>query len=133
LELVEAENVMLPDMPSRMVRAQIIEVICKSRYPTVPAAVHMMSEDVDPEDVDPATVHVMIEDTDEEENVEQQDVDVAADEEMEKKILDAVNNIDQLKAIVAKEKIVMGPGRKKKIHYINAIYSARHPPPPPLV
>ena len=47
------------------------------------------------------------------------------DIELEMKFL-AVNNTTELKAIVAKEKIVMGPGRKNKTDYINAIYSARH-------
>lgn len=46
-------------------------------------------------------------------------------EEMAKKLLDGYNNITQLKAIVAKEKIDIAPGKKNKTDYINAIYAAR--------
>ena len=131
--------------------SDIVEAINKSRS-SRPLAVHVVDEDSDEEETMVAVhevdedrdeeetmvaVHEVDEDSDEEETMdvelETNDVELETNDvelekkdiELEKKFL-AVNNITELKAIVAKEKIVMGPGRKNKTDFINAIYSARH-------
>lgn len=48
-----------------------------------------------------------------------------AEEEMAKKMISAKYNKKEMIAIVAKEKIVMKPGRKVKDDYVTAIYMAR--------
>jgi hypothetical protein len=126
--IVESEKIVLPEK-ARLVKADIVEAINKSRSSRPQPAVHVLDEDSDEEDTMVA-VHVVDEDCDEEEtmdvDLETNDIEFETNEvELKKKFL-AVNTVLQLQAIVAKEKIVMGPGTKKKSDYVNAIYSARH-------
>ena len=120
LQLIAAEEkVVLPEV-GRILKSHYIEAIVLSRHPA--------NEDVDdaevglPEDKEESEV-VPAEEGGETNN----DESIALEDEravLAKKFI-AVNTTDELKAIVAKEKIDMGPGRKTKSSYVEAIYLAR--------
>jgi hypothetical protein len=123
--IVEAEKIVLPEK-ARLVKDDIIEAINNSRRSGLPP-VHVAGL--------PA-VHV-VDDSDEEETMdvelETNDVELETNAvELQKRAMElektfiAVNSTKELIAIMAREKIVMGPGRKKKADYVDAIYSARH-------
>jgi hypothetical protein len=115
LEIATGEKVVLPEK-ARILRADYIDAIFKSRHPDVSA--HAIAEN-------DAGLPMIVDDRQDHEKEEAKEKDAADKETTVKKLLAGNNNVKELIAIVAKEKIAMGTGRKNKEHYINAIYLAR--------
>lgn len=122
--MVELEGVPLPEK-DKLVKADYIEAIISHQHREDEATLSYdkEAEDEAGEDVEETKSDI---DSDIEQVVPPVAHPTVDDAEMivEKKFI-AVNNITELKAIVAKEGIEMERGRKTKTDYVNAIYLAR--------
>jgi hypothetical protein len=110
IEIVTEENIVLP-VKNKLLRQDFIEAIVSARHPQT--IVEEEDEEKD-EEKDEAVAEV---------------VDCAAQQAQEtwaKKLIAAKYNVKELIAIVAKDKIVIKPGRKVKEDYVDAIYNARN-------
>jgi hypothetical protein len=108
--MVLKDAVELP-VGKKLLKADYISAIILFRYPPEDE-LNVCDEDSDTEDTQavPPTHSNTVDDSEE----------VA----MSKKFL-AVNTVSQLQTIAMKENVVLGPGRKTKIYYIDAIFLAR--------
>lgn len=102
-EIATEENVVLP-AKDKLLKDDFIQAIVSARH----------SQTID--EVEEAEVEAEVEDP----------AAQARREILAKKLISGKNNTTQLIAIIAKENIVMKPGRKVKQDYVNAIYNARN-------
>lgn len=110
-DVAAAENVVLPER-ARLLKLDIVDAILQQRKTPL---VEDLEDDVEEEMRAEASMNVVATD--------------ACDQESEtvaKKILQCFTNTELL-AIALKENVVLGPGTKVKMDYVNAIYLARHP------
>jgi len=123
-ELATAENVVLPEK-ARLVKADYIDAIYQSR---TLARDHARGEVMGEEKEDAMDVADGVSDKEKEEVIVAKEQEAMADEEVLSKKFLYVNSVTELMALAAKENIVIKPGVKKKIDYVDAIYLARNPP-----
>jgi len=122
--IVRLEKVVMPEK-TRLLKEDYVNAILKARAPA--GLHHNANNSVDEEE---GRMDVVGDAADEAASVTVPAPvidDVSANErEVTAKKFISVNNVTQLKAIVSKLGVVMGPGRKTKTDYVDAIYLAKH-------
>ena len=126
-EIVVKDAVELP-VGKKLLKADYISAIILFRHPPEDELNDDEGSDTEEQPVPPAHPNTVVESEETEEQpvppAHPNSVDESEKMAMSKKFL-SVNTISELQAIARKEKVVLGPGRKTKIHYIDAIYLGR--------